>query len=266
MNLHSLVAAARQTLGLDPPWWRDVCQCYGVSVAEARRLGQRANGRRPDFPAGPTGKTYEEVWASRPRETVADIIAFYSDLGSWPVFRQAYRHRYRTWPEVARALPSGGWVLEYGCGVAPMTWWLAQRRRDFHPVLVDVPGQAFSFALRRLKCLNPPIPVITTAAVTDERVPHLPPCDVAVCSEVLEHVPSPVAVMTAILAALKVGGMLFEDFYKHADDTPPSSADLPSARQERPDVYDLLVKRCEWVGGRHWQEPEGGGVRRWRKR
>ena len=264
MKVASAISMARQVLRLDPPWWKDVIACYGVTQEEARRLGQRANGRRPDFPAGPKGRTYEEVWASRPRDTVADIIAFYGELGSWPVFRQVYRHRFRAWPEVARALPSGGFVLEYGCGVAPVTWWLAQRRRDFHPVLVDVPGQAFAFALRRLG--KPPLPVVMAMAVTDDQVPPLPPCDVAVVLETLEHVPSPLAVMRAILEALKPGGVLFEDFYKHSDDAPPSPADLPSARRERPDVYDLLVQRCDWVGGRHWQEAEGGGTRRWRKR
>ena len=266
MKFSSVVVAARQALGLDPPWWRDLVALYGVTPARARQLGRRQNGRRPDFPAGPTGQTYEEVWANRPRHNAADIIAFYGELGSWLVFRQTYRHRYRAWPEVSAALPRGGWLLEYGCGVAPVSWWLARRRRDFHPVLVDVPGQAFSFGLRRLKALTPPLCAITTAVVTDERVPLLPPCDVAICSEVLEHVPSPVAVMRAILAALKPGGMLWEDFYKHSDDAPPSPADLPSARRERPDVYDLLVQRCEWIGGRHWQDSEGGGTRRWRRR
>ena len=266
MRATSALACARELLRLDPPWWQDLARCYGVTPAQARALGQRAPGRRPDFPAGPKGRTYEEVWASRPRDTVADIIAFYGELGSWPVFRQVYRHRFRAWPEVARALPSGGFVLEYGCGVAPVTWWLAQRRRDFHPVLVDVPGQAFSFALRRLKALKPPLPALTTLTVTDDRVLSLPPCDVAVCSEVLEHVPSPVAVIRNILLSLKPGGDLWEDFYKHSDDAPPSPADLPSARRERPEVYDLLVQRCEWIGGRHWQAPEGGGVRHWRRR
>lgn len=263
MRADSLYFAARQALGLDPPWWRDVMDLYGVTPARARELGRRQHDRRPDFPAGPRGLTYEEIWASRPRASVRDIIAFYSDLGSWPVFRQVYRHRFRSWREVAAALPQGGWLLEYGCGVAPVTWWLARRRRDFHPVLVDVPGQAFSFALRRLNALAPALRSLTTAAVTDERLSVLPPCDVAVVTEVLEHVPSPRAVMENILMALKPGGLLVEDFYRHAH---PSPADLPSAREERPFVYECLLKHCEWIAGRHWQEPDGGGTRRWRRR
>lgn len=263
MTLASLGTAVRQWIGLDPPWWQDLPDLYAVSPRRARALGRRQKGRRPDFPAGPTGRTYEEIWASRPRQTVRDIIAFYSDLGSWPVFRQVYRHRYRGWPDVLEALPHDGVLIEYGCGVAPVTWWLAQRRRDFLPTLVDVPGQALSFALYRLARLRPTFSV-GRMIVTDETLPELPTCDVAIVTEVLEHVPSPLAVMENILGALKSGGDLFEDFYAHRG--AGSSADLASAAAERPRVYELILRCCAPVSGRSWNDPDGGGLRRWRRR
>src|SRR3990167_10082907 len=53
------------------------------------------------------------------------------------------------WPDVARDLPRGGTLLEYGCGIAPVTAWLERRRRDFRAVLLDVPGHALDFAVWR---------------------------------------------------------------------------------------------------------------------
>lgn len=260
----AMVQAARQILRIDPPWWADVCACYGVTPARARALGRRSSGRRPDFPSGPKGQTYEEIWASRPRETVADIVAFYSELGSWPVFRQAYRRRYGAWPMVAAALPPNGVVLEYGCGIAPVTWWLARRRQNFAAWLVDVPGQALTFGVRRLQRGGRSPRWLETSVVTDEQLPSLPPCDVAVVTEVLEHVPHPLAVVGLILGALREGGTLLEDFYDHHGAGSP--ADLPSAARERPDVYALIRSRCRLLSGRPPESPEGGGVRKWVKR
>jgi SAM-dependent methyltransferase len=262
MRFASALECARQALGFDAPWHADLHACYDVTPAQARALGQRGNGRRPDFPAGPKGQTYEEVWASRPRESAAEVIAFYDEIGSWPVFRQVYRHRYHAWPKISTDLPAGGRLIEYGCGVAPVTWWLMRRRADFHAVLVDVRGQALTFGVRRLRQMDVGERV-TSLLVTDERVPQLPPCDVALVLETLEHVPHPLAVITTLLAALRPGGVLYEDFYLHSD---PSPADLASAREERPAVYTLLQERCQLLGGRHWDNPEGGGTRRWRRR
>ena len=265
MRLTSALACARQGLGLEPPWYADLAACYGVTPAQARRLGQRGPGPRPDFPAGPKGQTYEEVWASRPRETAGAVAAFYGELGSWPVFRQAYRHRFHAWPEVSADLPLGGRLIEYGCGIAPVTWWLMGRRPDFYALLVDVPGQALTFGVRRLLGRDVGAQV-TPVLVTDERVPSLLSCDVALVLETLEHVPHPLAVVEALVGVLRPGGVLYEDFFAHGDGAAPSPADLPSARAERPAVYDLLQKECSLIAGRHWDSSEGGGTRRWRRR
>src|SRR3990172_9390884 len=117
MTRRSVLQALRQWTRLDPPWWREVCAYYGVTRRRAVTLGRRQRGRRPAFPGGPSGLTYEEIWARAPRETAEQIAAFYRDLGPWPVFRQALPRRYGAWPDVARHLPSGGF------GPAATTSW-----------------------------------------------------------------------------------------------------------------------------------------------
>ena len=259
----ALREALRQLVGLDPPWSRDLAEFYGVPSRMAERLGQRQKGRRPHLPRGPKGMTYEEVWGSRLRDTPGQQVRFWEDLGSWPVFRQVRRRRYGAWPRLLGDLPEAGTLLEYGCGIAPLTWWLVRRRRDFRAVLVDVPGQALEFALWRLVRLGPGISV-RAVMVTDAAPPKLPPSDVAAVLEVLEHVPSPLVAMEAVLSSLRPKGILWEDFFAHAGDGSP--ADLPSAARERPAVYEMIRRRCRLLSGEPPEAPEGGGTRRWVKR
>ena len=268
----TLVARVRQAVRLDPPWWEELCAYYGTHRARAERLGQRAQGRRPDFGAwgGPNGLTYEEVWHLAPRETPEQIAAFYRALGPWPVFRQVYRRRFGAWPQVSRDLPPSGTLLEYGCGIAPVTAWLERRRTDFRAVLVDVPGQAFSFATwrlaRRRNALDgPTLDFLALNALVQPLARAVVRYDVAVVSEVLEHVPHPVAVMDEILAGLKSGGVLYEDFTTH-DFGSSSPADLESAASERTEMYGRVRDVCELIDGSPPEAPGGGGVRRWCKR
>ena len=265
MTRRSVLQALRQWTRLDPPWWREVCAYYGVTRRRAVTLGRRQRGRRPAFPGGPSGLTYEEIWARAPRETAEQIAAFYRDLGPWPVFRQALRRRYGAWPDVARDLPRGGTLLEYGCGIAPVTAWLERRRRDFPAVLVDVPGHALDFAVWRLRSrrddlVEPAVAFLTLNPLCLD-LATVGLYDVAVVSEVLEHVVSPLSVMQSVVSGLCPGGVLYEDFTAHAGDGSP--ADLPSAQAERTDMYLWLFRHATLTRGAHPLGAEPGGVRRW---
>ena len=86
------------------------------------------------------------------------------------------------------------------------------------------------------------------------------PFDIAVCLEVMEHVPSPILAMRAILAALKPSGWLYEDFRSHDGDGSPT--DLESAARERDAMYRIVRQDCRLVSGEVPEAPFGGG-RRW---
>lgn len=260
MNPRTALEIARQCLRLDPLWWAPLVERYGVSARTCYELGKRTPGRRPTFPRGPIGMTYDEIWHARPRSSPSEIAQFYADLGSWPVFRQAYRRRYYAWPDLLKDLPHGARLVEYGCGIAPATFWLSRRRSDFKAILVDVPGEAIDFASWRLKRYG--FDHVQTHFVTSV-VPILPTAEVVIATEVLEHVPSPVAVMQTLLGSLRPGGILYEDFHRHSE---PSPADLDTARVERDEVYRMIRAACPVLwSGKSPDEPDGGGMRRWQK-
>lgn len=259
-----------QTVGLETPWYADLVAYYNVTPAQALVLGTRQKGRRPDLPGSPTcppvsGKTWEELWAARSRDSEEAIFSFYQEIGAWATFRQVVRHRWRSWAFVARHLPRDGILLEFGCGVAPISHWLAT-----HPwqvggeptfILVDVDSEHFTFGRWRVAAADGETLGLVVEA--GKPLPVLPTVDVACLLEVLEHLPSPVAVIQHIGRAIKPGGVIFEDFGSH---DVPGGADLPHAQAERPLVYAYLVKHFTLEAGRSWEMPDGGGVRRWRKR
>ena len=270
-GLNHLGGRLKQALGLELPWHTDLCQWYKVSPRRALELGTRQNGRRPDLPGSLTcppvsGKTWEELWAARPRNSEEAVLGFYREIGAWATFRQVVRHRWRSYAFVARHLPRNGVLLEYGCGVAPISHWLAT-----HPwqvggeptyILVDVDSEHFTFGRWRVAAADGE--ALELVVEPGKPLPTLPPCDVAICSEVLEHVPDPVAVIRHVGGALKPSGVLFEDFHRH--DIESDGPDLPSARAARPAVYRYLWKQFAFEVGRTWEMPDGGGLRRWRKR
>ena len=73
-----VVNAFRRPFARGTPWYRDLCDYYGVTPEQALALGTRQTGRRPDLPGSATthpvsGQTFEAIWSSRLRETPADI-------------------------------------------------------------------------------------------------------------------------------------------------------------------------------------------------
>ena len=256
-----------QNLGLEEPWWQDLVSYYKVTPAQALALGTRQRGRRPDLPGSPTcqpvsGKTWEELWESRPRDSEEAIALFYQEIGAWACFRQVVRHRWRSWAFVARHLPpTGGTLLEYGCGVAAISFWVATHRparwRWFH--LVDVPSEHLTFGTWRLRKTGAQVGV---QEVQPGCPPWIPATDVAVILETFEHLPAPLQAAQQVGRVLRRGGVLFEDFGPH---DLPSGADLPQAQIERPEVYRFFAKDFLLEAGRPWTDLDGGGIRQWRK-
>lgn len=263
MRLRAAADRVRELLAPGPPWWADLQRVYGVSRDEALRLGMRARGRRP------WGRTLEELWADRPRTSPAEIAQFYADVGPWFVYRQVVRHRFTSFGFVAKRLSPGMRVLEFGAGVCPVSWWLLHHGPPHLRVTpVDVPSEHFRFGLDRLRMALPEHHwrmEVWSAWCYDGRLPTLPTeyFTVATCLEVFEHLSDPIGTAQALVRSLKPGGWLFEDFGHHVDSSGP---DLPVAQACRQAVYERIAPACTLVHGRHWREPDGGGMRSWKKR
>lgn len=253
------------------PWYKDLCDYYGVSPDEALALGTRKSGRRPNLPASRTthavsGKTLEELWDEKGRETSADIHEFYKSIGAWAAFRQVVYHRDRDFREIARRVPPGARFCEYGAGAAPVSFWLVGNRpkTPLEIAITDVASEHLTFGAWRLRRLIAEVQAdveLIVHEVLPDQLPLEGLYDVITNLEVCEHLYNPLKVTEHLCAHLKSGGLLWENFvvHEHAD-----GADLAVAQKERPEVYRYLRSRCDLISGNPPEAPNGGGTRLWR--
>ena len=158
------------------------------------------------------------------------------------ILRQMYYHRDRCFHFASALLPRGGIWLEYGCGVAPVTAWLRRHRRDAIGLASDVPSRTFTFAEWRWPRSILPI------AYPMRYAAHL-----VICSEVLEHVANPVAVVNLINTLLLPGGHLLVNFVE----TDPAGANLEAAQAARQATIALLTQSLETIRPMSAHGPDG---------
>ena len=247
-------------------WAKDLCDYYGVSPKQALALGTRAKGRRHELPGSSTcqpvsGKTLEEIWESRPRETEIDLWSFWQEVGAWFSFRQIVHHRRSEFSEILARLPKQGvvTVVEYGCGVAPVSNWLYEHKlpgQNFRFWLLDVRSEHRQFGTWRLQRRRDAAHDYDTTVlmVNPDDVPR---CDAVTVLETFEHLPDPWATIYRIWRQLYPGGLLWEDY----EVTTPGGPNLAIAQAERPRVMAFLQERFHLLSGNLKD-----GRRCWRKR
>lgn len=156
------------------------------------------------------------------------------------VLRQSYYHRDRCFHLPSALLPRGGVWLEYGCGIAPVSVWLARHRPDAWGVLADVPGRTWDFAQWRIRSRS--------ARLWCQVLPPLRPLEgrdlsLIICSEVLEHVPDPVATVRTLTRALAPAGHLLVNFVE----TAAHGANLLGAQRQRSATVAFLAAQLETI-------------------
>ncbi|MBI2174002.1 MAG: methyltransferase [Candidatus Omnitrophica bacterium] len=254
------------------PWYQDLCDYYQVTPQQALELGTRRSGRRPNLPGSATtqpvkGKTFEEIWDAYPRQTPAEILRFYQEIGAWSAFRQVVFHRDHQFGFIAKTIRPGDRVCEYGAGVAPIGWYLVERFRGkpLDLTIVDVPSEHLTFGQWRLKRrmaeLNSPVKLMVQEVLSDG-LPLTDGYDVITILEVYEHLSNPLEVTQHLCGHLKPGGLLWENYIIHED---ASGADLPVAQEQRPSVFRYLREQCELIIGGD-PDAHGGQTRCWRRR
>ena len=254
------------------PWYTDLCDYYHVTPDQALELGTRAKDRRPNLPGSSTthpisGKTFEELWAIRKRETPAEIYAFYEEIGAWSAFRQVVFHRDHSFRYIDRMVKPGFRICEYGAGAAPVCFWLIERLRGvpLHLTIVDVPSEHLRFGLwrlqRRITELGSPVSV-EARHVQPGQLPLTESYDMMTMLEVYEHLHNPLEVTRHVCEHVKPGGLYWENYILHDH---PTAADLPVSQGEREQVFQYLRAHCQLIKEHDPRAPHGGSTRCWRR-
>ena len=250
-------------------WHTHLCEYYGVTPEEALQLGTRSSGRKPNLPGSITcdpvmDKTFEDIWGEKSRKDVQSIFDFYKDQGAWSSFRQCVRHKDME-PlhlsviqgiQKSGGLTEGGHICEYGAGVAPFMTTL-MKVIDYNTSLTititDVKSEHFEFAKYRLKDIKEKRGLNNIELIFEEILPDKLPefnkkLNALLCFEVLEHVPSPVAVINNMISGMEKNCIYVENFIKHeSSDDEDDGPDLLSARKEREEYYNILGNNFDLV-------------------
>jgi len=248
-------------------WYDDLCEYYGVSPSDAFLLGQRKTGRRPNLPGSKTckpvrGMNFEELWDSNPRNTTQEKMDFYKDIGAWQVFRQCnYRNNFNYGRLFFPYLNKTSSVVEYGCGIAPLTNYIVERKSSFDDLrgmkfsIVDVAGEHLEFAKWRLKKKAPDID-LEIHEITERYI--LPSFgrkfDVICIMDVFEHLPNPYDVMKNLCEHSNDNAVLVETWREGKAGGP----DLQEAEDQRAITIKLINDE--------FQRTKNGSIRVYRKR
>ena len=262
----------KKTLGLNRPWYEDLCEYYGVTPDEALELGARSAGRVPNLPGSNTthsvtGKTFEDIWDLRERKSAEDIDSFYHDMGAWATFRQIVYHQNSNFHHIADHINPNLRICEYGSGVAPVSHWLLDNLSGvpLDLTIVDVPCEHLKFGEWRLRKRIERSSTdlsLTALEVQSDSLPLLIQYDLITVLEVYEHLRNPLEVTAHLCDHLKPGGLLWENYIIHSH---AHASDLDIAQELRPEVFRYIKENFELIVGNSPDALDGGGTRCWRK-
>ncbi len=133
-------------------------------------------------------------------------------------------------------------VVDYGSGLAYISYEIAKANTDAKIFLVDIDCLVQEFAVFRLKKIGADVRPISVTKTN--LYPELPPHNICIASEVMEHVAQPLKVYGNILKALQAGGAVYGDFDDHPKNMWHISTDLSQIRQRISEDFQTLEHRC----------------------
>ncbi|MBN1126424.1 MAG: methyltransferase domain-containing protein [Sedimentisphaerales bacterium] len=133
-------------------------------------------------------------------------------------------------------------VLDYGCGLGYISYEMVRQNQQTRVVLLDVDSLMLDFTVYRFQIIHADLDVVR---VTPECVyPPVPPHNICILREVLEHVHQPLRVCQAITKALAPGGILFGHFEDHIRNMYHVSPELNQIRQWLAAHFETISDGC----------------------
>jgi len=190
-----------------------------------RQAGERFTNTLT-IPAGASPDEHLRVWTAPEAEYLLLYGAW--KLGRYPLIAHKF----------SRHVQTGNRIIEYGCGVAPITESLRRYHRHLHVnvTCADLPTLPFRYAQHRLR-RDPAIRFLQLS--TDDDRPLQEDYDVIFCMTVFEHLPRPLAIAEHFYDRLKPGGRLIFDYLNSSG----VGVDTVEAVLERPAVFGFLRER-----------------------
>jgi 2-polyprenyl-3-methyl-5-hydroxy-6-metoxy-1,4-benzoquinol methylase len=149
-----------------------------------------------------------------------EVLQFYSDTYSYVLELTAANHQVETLNNYQRCLDviierGKTSLYDYGCGIGTLAL-LAHKRGFSQVTLADLPSPTFEFAQARSKKLDAPVSFV---ALKDGRVDIPAGTSVICCTEVLEHVFEPEALVRHLVSALPQDGLLIvSESFDHVEE------------------------------------------------
>ena len=133
-------------------------------------------------------------------------------------------------------------VVDYGSGLAYVSFEIARIRNKAKIYLVDIDCLHLEFAVFRFKKHGFNIEVIKVTE--DNMYPKLPEHNICIATEVMEHVFQPLTVYRNIIESLDSGGILYGNFADHQEGMFHVSPDLRDLRERINQNFDQLDLLC----------------------
>lgn len=162
--------------------------------------------------------------------------------GVWSYGQKSYLNFY----PFLKYIPQKANILEFGCGIAPITTGLVKycKYKNLNFTLADIKQINFLYARWRFE-KNKNVKFLTINPAKKDSLTQNELYDVIVCLTVFEHLPYPTQTVYNFLDHLKRGGILIFDYIKQE----VGGLDTKAGQRERDEVLKFIEKNFDILEG-----------------